>query len=332
MVKLIFISSNIKTNKHCVVLESCSEEKIQKSVNQSCLFAAKNERDSKHPTGSIFFLCVKNKGMWKGLLLNALVSQQKCVMANFLAGIWMLFGWTRGHPDRSFILWTSFAKHLLPPNVIFPVKMPPILEVWSWSLGGYGFILTAVRMSRTPVFMVQTTFAKHLLPPNVIFPVKMPPVLEVWSWSLGGQGFILTAVRMSRTPVFMVQTTFAKHLLPPNVIFPVRMPPVLEVWSWSLGKQGVILRVVGWFLTPNIMVLTTFPKHLLLQNVIFPVKMTPVHEVLLEVMICFLRDSNFEGSFSNLFLAGTQSLGHFIICFVLVISPLVWPFLSSTAP
>ena len=136
MVKLIFISYNIKTNKHCVVLASCSEEKIQKSVNQSCLFAAKNERDSKHPTGSIFFLCVKNKGMWKGLLLNALVSQQKCVMANFLAGIWMLFGWTRVHPDRSFIIhiMNIFCQALVASKCHFPSQdapYPRILELES---------------------------------------------------------------------------------------------------------------------------------------------------------------------------------------------------------
>ena len=54
-------------------------------------------------------------------------------------------------------------------------------------------------------------------------------------------------------------------------------------------------------------------------------------KVLLEGMICVLRDLNFEGNFKEIFLAGTQSLGHFIICFVLVFNPLIWPFLSSTA-
>ena len=36
----------------------------------------------------------------------------------------------------------SFANHLCLWNAIFPVKMPPVHEVWSWSLWGQGVILT----------------------------------------------------------------------------------------------------------------------------------------------------------------------------------------------
>ena len=48
-------------------------------------------------------------------------------------------------------------------------------------------------------------------------------------------------------------------------------------------------------------------------------------------LLGLLSEPNFEGSFRDIFLAGTQSLGPFFICFVLEISPLVWPFLSSAA-
>ena len=35
----------------------------------------------------------------------------------------------------------TFAKHLALQSVISPVKMAPVHEVWSWSLGGQGVIL-----------------------------------------------------------------------------------------------------------------------------------------------------------------------------------------------
>ena len=41
-------------------------------------------------------------------------------------------------PARINIVGKTFAKHLCLWNAIFPVKMPPVHEVWSWSLWGQG--------------------------------------------------------------------------------------------------------------------------------------------------------------------------------------------------
>ena len=75
------------------------------------------------------------------------------------------------------------------PLVIFPIKMPPVHEVLSWSLGWQGIILTGVLTFRRPNCVVGTTFAKHLSLWNAIFPVKMTPCpqsLELESMRTGG--------------------------------------------------------------------------------------------------------------------------------------------------
>jgi len=41
-------------------------------------------------------------------------------------------------PARINIVGKTFAKHLCLWNAIFPVKMPPVHKVWSWSLWGQG--------------------------------------------------------------------------------------------------------------------------------------------------------------------------------------------------
>ena len=97
-----------------------------------------------------------------------------------LIGVWML-----RTPVSVSIVWTTFTKHLALLNGMFPIKMAPVHEVWSWSLGEQRVILTEVLMFRKPVFVVWTTFAKNLALLTVIFPIKMTPVHEVWSWSLG---------------------------------------------------------------------------------------------------------------------------------------------------
>ena len=48
-----------------------------------------------------------------------------------------------------FIVWTTFVKHMSLKNVIFPVKMPPVHGVLSWSLRRPGVILTRFWMFRT---------------------------------------------------------------------------------------------------------------------------------------------------------------------------------------
>ena len=73
----------------------------------------------------------------------------------------------------------------------FPSRWPPVHEVWSWSLGGQGVIMTGVRMFRTPVSILWTTFAKHLalLSPICHFPHQddhCPWSLELESWRTGG--------------------------------------------------------------------------------------------------------------------------------------------------
>ena len=49
----------------------------------------------------------------------------------------LVSGWTRSHPDRSWDVQdnclTTFAEHLALKMVIFPVKIIPIHQVWSWS-------------------------------------------------------------------------------------------------------------------------------------------------------------------------------------------------------
>ena len=83
---------------------------------------------------------------------------------------------------------TTFANHLYLQIIIFPVKIPPVPEDWSWILWGQGVILTGGMTFRAPKCIVETTFAKRLSLWNAISPVKMPPIHKVLSWSLPGQG------------------------------------------------------------------------------------------------------------------------------------------------
>ena len=45
-------------------------------------------------------------------------------------------------------------KHLTLQIVIFPIKMTPVHEVWSWTLRGQGVILTEVGMFMTIIFII----------------------------------------------------------------------------------------------------------------------------------------------------------------------------------
>ena len=132
---------------------------------------------------------------------------------------------------------TTFAKHLYLIIVIFPLKMPHVHEVWSWSLRGHRSSWQLGNMIRTTVSMVGTTFAKHLNLIIVIFLLKVSQVHEVWSWSLRGHKPSWQLGNMFRTTVSTVGTTLAKHLYLIIVIFHVKMPTVLEVWSLSLRGQ-----------------------------------------------------------------------------------------------
>ena len=129
---------------------------------------------------------------WSGLIPDRI---RMCKFKGvILTGVWML-----RTPVYIAIVCTTFAKHLALLNVIFPIKMTPVHEVWSWSLGGQGIILTVNWIFRTPASILWTTFAEHLALQNVLLLAKMTSVYEVWCWSLGGQRVILRLLEPSPT-------------------------------------------------------------------------------------------------------------------------------------